>query len=185
MKYPENCVVIDNPPFSFLASICDWYNENEIDFFLFSPYLTNFTARANHIITDTTITYENGAKVNTSFLTNLGNVFIESENEGTEKKERTQKKYPSEVLTSTAVGYLSKYGIEFQVKKNECAFIRSLDAQREEGTGTFGGGFLIATKAATRFKKAKEDAEKKSNKKEETWKLSEREQTIIDELGEN
>lgn len=198
MKYPENCVVIDNPPFSFLASICDWYNENEIDYFLFSPYLTNFTVRANHIITDITITYENGAKVNTSFLTNLGDIFIESEptlqkiieevnreNEGTEKKERTQKKYPSEVLTSTAVGYLSKYGIEFQVKKNECAFIRSLDAQREEGTGTFGGGFLIATKAATRFKKAKEDAEKKSNKKEETWELSEREQTIIDELGEN
>lgn len=73
--YPKDCVVIDNPPFSIIAKIVKWYNENEIDYFLFSPYLTNLnTQEANHVITDATITYENGAVVNTSFLTNMGGV---------------------------------------------------------------------------------------------------------------
>lgn len=57
--YPAECVVIDNPPFSILSKICRWYLEHDIDFFLFAPYLTNFSADlpVNHIITDTTITY--------------------------------------------------------------------------------------------------------------------------------
>ncbi len=38
--YPENCIVIDNPPFSILSEIVQWYNSKKIDYFLFSPYLT-------------------------------------------------------------------------------------------------------------------------------------------------
>ena len=78
--YPEGCVVLDNPPFSIMAEICRFYQEKGIKFFLFCPNLTNFNIKnVNHIIVGVSITYANGAKVNTSFLTNLGDAFIETD----------------------------------------------------------------------------------------------------------
>ena len=42
-EYKETDVVIDNPPFSIIAQIVKFYNNYEIPFFLFAPYLTNFS----------------------------------------------------------------------------------------------------------------------------------------------
>ena len=39
-KYPFGCVVIDNPPFSIISEICEWYTSKRINFFLFAPTLT-------------------------------------------------------------------------------------------------------------------------------------------------
>lgn len=39
--YPTNCVVIDNPPFSILASIRKWYMKQGIKYFLFCPTFTS------------------------------------------------------------------------------------------------------------------------------------------------
>ena len=63
-EYPPDCVVVDNPPFSIIAEIVNNYNAAGIKYFLFAPYLTNFTARekTSHIITGTNITYEIDAK---------------------------------------------------------------------------------------------------------------------------
>ena len=69
--YPENCVVVDNPPFSIFAKILRWYNEHRIDFFLFAPFLTSIKEGVTLICTDTTITYDNGAFVKTGFVTNM------------------------------------------------------------------------------------------------------------------
>ena len=44
-SYPDGAVVIDNPPFSILASICTFYLEHWIPFFLFAPSLTCFGGR--------------------------------------------------------------------------------------------------------------------------------------------
>lgn len=41
-KYPENCVVIDNPPFSILAKIKQFYVDRGIKFFLFLHHLLYF-----------------------------------------------------------------------------------------------------------------------------------------------
>jgi hypothetical protein len=66
--YPVDCVVVDNPPFSILQQIKDFYNENNIDYFLFAPALTLFGGanreKEKFIITNSDITYENGAVVN-------------------------------------------------------------------------------------------------------------------------
>ena len=73
-NYPENCVVIDNPPFSILAKIKSFYQENHIQYFLFAPHLTLFSSyryEQTMIIADASIIYENGANVNTDFVTNL------------------------------------------------------------------------------------------------------------------
>ena len=74
--YPEGCVVLDNPPFSILTKICEFYLERGIDFFLFAPSLTCFSGRKtimrmNHVICNCAITYENGAVVRTSFVTSF------------------------------------------------------------------------------------------------------------------
>lgn len=71
--YPDNCVVVDNPPFSITSKICRFYCEHNIRFFLFTNGLTLCNTRdVNWVKVAATITYENGAKVNTSFLTNMG-----------------------------------------------------------------------------------------------------------------
>lgn len=83
-SYSENCIVIDNPPFSILAEIKTFYLEKNIKFFLFAPHLQLFSANymgIQYVVTNATITYENGAKINTSFVTNLGGDFIRTEPE--------------------------------------------------------------------------------------------------------
>lgn len=72
--YSGGAVVLDNPPFSILSKICEFYLDNGIPFFLFAPSLTAFSTRRsfkrmNHIICDSEIIYENGAVVRTSFVT--------------------------------------------------------------------------------------------------------------------
>lgn len=44
--YKEDDVVIDNPPFSILAKIIRFYNENNIKYFLFAPTLTLFSSNS-------------------------------------------------------------------------------------------------------------------------------------------
>lgn len=72
---------IDNPPFSILSQICRFYTERGIRFFLFAPALTLFSIAAgtcNYLPMSCRITYENGADVRTSFVTNLGDWKIET-----------------------------------------------------------------------------------------------------------
>lgn len=70
------------------------------------------------------------------------------------------------------IGDFSKYGIDFEVGKDECIFVRGLDAQKKEGTSVFGGGFLISDS-----KKA--EREKAERGKAIVWELSEREREMI------
>ena len=75
-EYPPGCVVVDNPPFSILKNICEFYLERGIPFFLFAPSLTALSGkttwdRMNHIVCDCSIVYENGATVRTSFITSF------------------------------------------------------------------------------------------------------------------
>lgn len=73
--YPENCVVVDNPPFSILSKIVRWYLAHHVDFFLFAPALTLFsTARGSditYIIANAKVVYHNNAEVSTGFVSNL------------------------------------------------------------------------------------------------------------------
>ena len=73
--YPENCVVLDNPPFSILSKICEFYTERGIRYFLFAPTLTLFSTNSgkpNFVLLENTVTFENSARVNISFVTNMG-----------------------------------------------------------------------------------------------------------------
>ena len=72
-KYTKNTLVLDNPPFSLYSKIVKNYIQMNVKFFLFAPALTLFlnNVDVNYIITNTNIIYENGAKIKTSFCTNL------------------------------------------------------------------------------------------------------------------
>lgn len=69
----EGAVVVDNPPFSCLSKIINYYNDNNIKYFLFAPALTCFTYlnKCDIVLIKPNITYHNGAQVRTAFLTNL------------------------------------------------------------------------------------------------------------------
>ena len=73
--YPADAYVIDNPPFSILSEIRQFYMERGIKYFLFAQHKTIFscmnTCQDTRIPTGVTITYNNGAKVGTSFVTNV------------------------------------------------------------------------------------------------------------------
>ena len=193
--YPENCVVIDNPPFSILAQIFDFYIEKQIKFFLFAPQLTMMSSaggRCNIVITGNQIVYENKAVVATSFATNLGKFKIDVDStlyrriqdvvEADNKKmKRLKYSYPDEVLTTTTIQKLADRGVDLRIKEEDCFFIRVLDSQRKQKKSLYGAGFLLSEKA-TAEKKA---AEKKAAEKNKTieWKLSDREKEIIEQLG--
>ncbi|HJC73217.1 MAG TPA: hypothetical protein H9698_10570 [Candidatus Ruthenibacterium merdavium] len=208
-EYPEGCIVVDNPPFSILSSICEWYLERNIKFFLFAPGLTLFSKKnytmINHIGCNAQITYENGATVRTGFLTNMGDGDIVAQTSPTLltaikeasanfKKQSSKKlpkyQYPFNILTSAMLNKYSEQGITFNVRRSECVRVSSLDGQRAEGrnNGIFGGGLLLSESAAFRHHEAAEAAEAakaakaaKAEKVEKiiTFELSAKEKEIV------
>jgi len=69
----SNKIVIDNPPFSILSNIVNYYQQHNIKFWLFATALTimGYYAKCDIVITNTAIQYTNGAKIATSFITNM------------------------------------------------------------------------------------------------------------------
>lgn len=196
--YPAGCVVIDNPPFSILSKICKWYIEKNIKFFLFAPQLTLFSVNLDvtYIIDGVpSVEYENGAKVNTAFITNLDTCRIRSANglkqAITKAQEKSKPKglpsyeYPDNIITSSSLEALAKQDIEFRFEKDEVHFIRILDMQRPFKKSIYGAGFLISDKKATELKGAKRTIVRKKIEKAGKiyWEFSDREKEIIKNLG--
>ena len=195
--YSGDCVVLDNPPFSIISEICEWYTERNIPFFMFAPALTLLgIARGtmNYVACCVGVTYANGANVSTSFVTNLGNKKIVASAELRELIEEANKEnlrkmhkklpkysYPDEVLTATMLGYMAAHGTSLEIEAKDVHFIRVLDSQKESGKGLFGSGFLLSEKAAAE----KAAAEKAAAEKADTniWELSDREREIVKSLG--
>ena len=193
--YPDGCVVLDNPPFSIITQICEFYLDRGIAFFLFAPSLTVLSGRKtvmrmNHIICDANITYENGAVVRTAFVTSFGDGIIvqtapdlgAAVNAAADRlrKEKARElpryTYPNHVITAALLQRYSKYGIEIVVRKSDCQFISRLDDQIGHGKSIFGGGLLLSDRAAAERAAAERAAA-------HVWQLSAREKEIVKSLG--
>lgn len=197
VTYDEDCVVIDNPPFSIISEICDWYVQNDVRFFLFAPALTLFSfgrGQLNYIGCGASVTFDNGANISISFVTNMGDFAVETapdlrglleaandENLRAVRKALPVYSYPPNVLTSAMVQYFSSHGVDFRVPRTHLSFVRSLESQREKGKSLFGSGFLISEKAAAEKAAAEKAAAEKTAA--EKWQLSDREKAIIASLG--
>ena len=197
--YPEGCTVLDNPPFSILTQICEFFLDRGISFFLFAPALTclsgkNTVMRMNHILPDAEITYENGAVVRTAFVTSYGgDVIVQSApslykaiNEANAKlnigkKERPKYQYPDHIVTAAMVQKYSKYGIDYVAKRSQCQFVSKLDSQIRNKKTIFGCGLLLSDAAAAEKAAAEKAAAEKAAA--DIWELSDREKRIIARLG--
>lgn len=213
--YPDGCVVIDNPPFSILSQICRFFDEHSIRYFLFAPALTLFSTNAgksNYVPVSASVTYENGARVNTSFVTNLGGWRVEISGElfslidEADKRNRGESRielpgyiYPRNVLCVQDFD-LAKHGQSLCFSDEDLQFTRALDAQKEKGKAIFGGGFLLSEAAAAKKSKAEEAAlevmsarfaaifESQQNSRMSAdekiiWPLSDREKALVKSLG--
>lgn len=196
--YPANCVVLDNPPFSILSKITDFYLARGIDFFLFAPGLVslNYCAnrtRVNIVACRARIVYENGAKVATSFITTLGDTFIINAPDlvqrvaetietmsGKQKKSLLRYEYPDNVITSSRLGELSEHGVSITIQRDEARFIRELDAQRPYKKGIYGSGLLVSDTVARKYHQAAQTI----HAADHVWQLSQREQRIIQQLNQ-
>ena len=193
VDYTNDMVVVDNPPFSIISKICKFYIERNIPFFLFAPHLTLFSSDIDmtHIVVGGDITYENGATVKTSFLSNMfGDIKVIGDAELLEKfKQLNESKkvnlpkydYPDEVVTVSQVAYIIERGISLKINKKDAKHCRGLDAQKKHKKAIFGSGFLLSEKAAAEKAAAEKAAAEKDNVI--VWELSQREREIIKSLG--
>lgn len=191
--YTEQSVVVDNPPFSIISEICRWYSERNIKFFLFAPTLTICTIRAaQKVIVGVTVTYDNGANVNTSFVTNMDKYEVRSapdlyanikaendKNLAAVRKTLPVYDYPPEVIRQSDIMKFSRYGVAFGVRAESCYRISELDAQKAVKKSIYGSGYLISEAAAAEKAAAEKAA---AGTAPTVWKLSDREREIIKSL---
>ena len=214
--YAADAVVVDNPPFSIMTEILHFYVEHSIRFFLFAPTLTLFTGsdlRITYIPTKCAVTYENGAKVNTSFITNLDTCRLRTAGKLSDALEKVDMErnggndlpkyeYPSHVVTAPRAGRWTENGVDVRIEFNECQRIAALDSQKEQGKAIYGGGLLVSDAVAQRAAEADRGADRRiaeraaerlrdmaaGVKQNEdgaiVWELSDREREIIRKLGE-
>ena len=191
-------IVVDNPPFSILSQIIKFYVNKGIKFFLFAPtlmlcrygdYCTVFPIGAD-------ITYENGAKINTSFATNLEPNEIRARTPPTlykavdeankintqrNKKSLPKYSYPMELVTTAAIFPFARYGIDFVIPRSESVIVKVLDAQRPYKKEVFGYGWLVSERV--KAERVKAERVKAEREKALRWELSEREKEIITVLS--
>lgn len=199
-EYPENCVVVDNPPFSILSNIVDFYLSHGVDFFLFAPGMLSFSLcqrKINTVIINQSVIYENGAVLNTTFITNMGDFKIRTSVELNNrlKKYKKPKKanlpkysYPENVLTVNALQKLVNANVDISFKSDELHFTRALDSQKACKKAMYGAGFLISDNAKTRMQKAQAQAQAQAQTQSQenvcVWELSDREKSIIKNSGD-
>ena len=200
--YSGDCFVLDNPPFSILAEIREFYAERNIGYFLFAPSLTLFSRlgknedNVTYIVATARIIYENGAEVRTSFITNRmpgelrvtvrGDLFRRVKEatdrmEGMTKNEQPRYVYPSHVISSALLNKIAERDIILDIPARECEYVRALDSQRAAKKAIFGHGFLLSNRLA----EERIQAERLAARKATVWELSERENEIIKRLSAN
>lgn len=197
--YAEGCCVVDNPPFSIMASILRHYTERGVRFFLFAPGLTLFSGSAiegvTFVVTSSGITYANGARVRTGFITNLpafgqwtvmtspslARCIDEAMGRAKDAVPSLPKYvYPHHVVTSAGIQKLAKH-VDIRIPRCECTRIRRMDAQIPLKKAIFGNGFLCSDRVAAELKAAELKAAEL--KDVYTFHLSERERQIVEELN--
>ena len=192
--YKPTDIVVDNPPFSILAEILRFYHEKGVRFFLFAPTLTLFSSSSSSssscLCTGVTVTYDNGANVSTSFVTNLGDrsvrfrscptLYAAVKNANDEVLKELHKNLPKyvydrHVVVSSWVSQLSRLWIDFSVPVESSVNIDRLDAQKETGQAIYGKGYLVSERMYA-------EREKAEREKATMWHLSEREREIVRRL---
>lgn len=188
-EYPEDGVVIDNPPFSMFTKICKFYAERRIPFFIFGPGLTIFSCLkyCSVVVVAPQIEFSNGAKVKCNFATNLiGDTLVTISPKLSkaiaacpsqpQKVSLAKYQYPKESLSVSDLQTMAKGDLPFSVKRNEAVKVSNLDNYPKKGS-LFGDHLLISEAAAVRAAAVRAAAVNII-----PIELSERERAIIERL---
>jgi len=197
-SYAPGAIVVDNPPFSILSKIIDFYIKKNIRFFLFAPAVSCFNClrrpSVSCVAAHSAIVYENGAIVPTAFITNMGEdiivetapdlnaaIKVESEKIRREKTKQLRKlAYPYAVATAARLGWLSVHGEKIAIKRSDAVVISRLDAM-DKDDGIYGSGLLLSERAAAERAAAERAAAERAAAL--TFELSPRELEIQKTLG--
>ena len=199
--YPENGIVIDNPPFSIFVEIIKFYTIRNIPFFLFGQGKTIMSCvkYCTAIIVTDLLTYENGARIYTNFASNLfGDTVIMTAPKLNDmifscpsqniKANLPSYNYPSELLSFSQMQTICRGGVEFSVKRNECQVVKNLDNHPKQ---LFGEHILISSAKAIEKVGAIERSKELARLKAEqsgmsiNIELSQRERQIVQTLSEH
>lgn len=185
-NYKDSDIIVDNPPFSIYSKIVNFYVEKGIKFFLFAPgtlCLRPKNKKVTYIIIDKTITYENGAQVNTNFVTNLDKIqgirsavkLAKNIVDKTQVKLTNKYKYPDNILKTND---LCKLENDFIIKASEYDFIDFLCDKDGNKGSMFGNKIIVSNNVVKRYNK-----QKLKNNNIIQLVLSEQQQRILNELN--
>ena len=190
-EYPDNGIVIDNPPFSIFVKIVRFYLFHEVPFFLFGNGMTIMQVckyGATAVITGGGIKFHNGAEVGINFATNLLTDVVAitaptlsdmikacpSQNQNVKLPNYG---YPENLCSVSDMQTIAAGGVDFQVLRSEAHIIGGLDNHPKGKSALFGDHLLISQAKAQAKAKAKAKAQAII-----PIPLSEREKKIIENL---
>ena len=193
-EYPDNGVVIDNPPFSLFSRIVRFYSESGVPFFLFGPGLTimNCCRWCTAVIIGRQIRFDNGAKVKCNFASNLfGDAILvtapeleryikacESQKEG---ETLPSFRYPEELMSTSKAQSMSRYGVNLTIRRGESVLVRDLDNHPNK-SGLYGEHLLIPAELARAKEAELARAKEAELARAKEVRLSERERRIVSNL---
>lgn len=187
-EYPDGCCVVDNPPFSILARIMDFYAARGIPYLIFAPNKTLLGSALRRpgaccLMCGASVTYANGAKVSTSFVTSMDAARVRTapdllravEEADLRAREATRKelpryRYPDEVMRFSDLENLSRGGVDFRLHDGEFARKAKLDCQGDKMI--FGGGVMMCSRKT----EERQAAERRAAR---VFELSERERAEV------
>lgn len=186
--------VIDNPPFSIFSKIVRFYTARRVPFFLFAPHLTLLSgpvgtlAGVTGVVVETNVIYENGAQVNTSFVTNfwpgaprmaisgkLKRIVMEAMAGAAPDRGKRKIVWPENVISAALAGKLAVPGVDIEIPAAEAFHIKGLNC----GQKIYGGGLIVSDRVAAELRAAELRAAAKVNRCE----LDEREMEIVAALN--
>ena len=204
--YPEDCVVVDNPPFSIFSEIKRFYLARGIKFFLFVPGLTMLSSGAcdiTYIITASQITYANGAKVCTGFATNLPALAewvimtapdlakaIKVANTDEGKVTLPRYSFPRNMIHIAPLNRIAKR-VRICIPRREARRVSNLHGLRRHRKSIFGSGFLVSDRVADIMEQADkraaaiaaEEAHGRAGGASLQIELSDEERAVVEELN--
>lgn len=195
--YPEDSVVIDNPPFSVLAKIVRFYQERKVRFFLFAPSLTLLgyakVGGVSLVACSASVTYENKAKVGTAFVTNLErepkivlsgrlNDAIKQADAFERRKERRPVRvYPPCILTSVRLKRLSSNTDSLEIPMDAVRYSRA--AVGKEKRRIYGNLLFVGEDIAKEIERIEQDIPRRIRErmKEERERMEEERERMEEE----
>lgn len=162
-EYPEDGIVIDNPPFSIFTKIVKFYCTRNVPFFLFGPGLTisSCCRWCTAVIVSEQIRFSNGAMVRCNFASNLfGDAVMYSSPElskmikkcpsQNQKVNLTKYSYPDELCSVNHMQTIAKGDYDFIIHRDECKIVKDLD-HHPKASGLFAEHLLLSSgKAAAK-----------------------------------